>query len=115
MVNGRIEQLEHQHPALPKPELSINYPLSWYTDNCPYAKMRYLNRTQLQIDPYVLFDSPSPTMRILTELQKHGYEVAASLAEVKALKHIVSEMRWTLKEVARMAEKKSDTSLTFRI
>lgn len=115
LVNGRIEQLEHQQPALPKPELSINYPLSWYIDNCPYAKMRYTDRTQIQIDPYVLFDSPSPTMRILNELQKHGYEVEASLAEVKALKHIVSEMRWTLKEIARMAEKKSNTSLAFRI
>ncbi len=112
---NRMEAELYGKPALPKPELSINYPLSWYTDNCPYAKMRYIDRTQIQIDPYVLFDSPSPTMRILNELQKHGYEVEASLAEVKALKHIVSEMRWTLKEIARMAEKKSNTSLAFRI
>ncbi|EPI4879975.1 Rha family transcriptional regulator [Salmonella enterica subsp. enterica serovar Newport] len=112
---NRMEAELYGKTALPEPELSIHYPLSWYTDNCPYARMRYIDRTQLQIDPYVLFDSPSPTMRILNELQKHGYEVEASLAEVKALKHIVSEMRWTLKEVARMAEKKSNTSLAFRI
>ncbi|HIB1682374.1 TPA: KilA-N domain-containing protein [Salmonella enterica subsp. enterica serovar Muenchen] len=114
LVNGRIEQLEHQHPALPKPELSINYPLSWFTDNCPYARMRYLDRTMLQIDPHVLAET-TPALRIMNELQKNGYEVEAGVAEIKALRHIMSEMRWALNEISRMAERKSSPCLAFRI
>ncbi|WP_392586895.1 phage antirepressor N-terminal domain-containing protein [Serratia ureilytica] len=99
----------------PKPELTINYPLSWFADNCSYVRVNYWNRTQLQLDPSVLMEAPSPSMRLLHELQRHGYEVSAPAAEIQALRHIMTEMRWALKEISRMAEKKTMPMLSIRL
>ncbi len=114
-INGRIEQLNHQQPVFPEPELDISYPLSWYTENYPLARMHCVDGTMVHINPNVIFDTPSPTMRILCELKRNGYEVEAAVAEVKALKHMMSEMRWALREIARMAETKSHAGLSFRL
>ncbi|HBC1013378.1 TPA: antitermination protein [Escherichia coli] len=114
-MNGRIEQLNHQQPVFPESELDISYPLSWYTENYPLARMHCVDGTMVHINPNVIFDTPSPTMRILCELKRNGYEVEAAVAEVKALKHMMSEMRWALREIARMAETKSHEGLSFRL
>ncbi|EOV3881487.1 antA/AntB antirepressor family protein, partial [Escherichia coli] len=47
---------------LPAP-MNINYPLSWFSDNHPYATMNYVDRKVISLDASVLFDMPSPTMR----------------------------------------------------
>ncbi len=112
---NRMEAELHRRPALPEPELDINYPLSWYTENYPLARMHCVDGTMVHINPNVIFDTPSPAMRILCELKRNGYEVEAAVAEVKALKHMMSEMRWALREIARMAETKSHAGLSFRL
>ncbi len=105
-----------QRSYKPEPVLmSISYPLSWYTENYPLARMHCVDGTMVHINPNVIFDTPSPTMRILCELKRNGYEVEAAVAEVKALKHMMSEMRWALREIARMAETKSHAGLSFRL
>ncbi|EPE1046234.1 antA/AntB antirepressor family protein, partial [Escherichia coli] len=52
---------------LPAP-MNINYPLSWFSEHHPYSMMSYVDRKTLNLDVSVLFDMPSPTMRILNEL-----------------------------------------------
>ncbi|HFO5821709.1 TPA: antA/AntB antirepressor family protein, partial [Escherichia coli] len=68
---------------LPAP-MNINYPLSWFSDNHPYATMNYVDRKVISLDASVLFDMPSPTMRILNELHSKGYNVDAAVAEFNA-------------------------------
>ncbi|EOO2473535.1 ORF6N domain-containing protein, partial [Escherichia coli] len=62
---------------LPESTLSINYPLSWFSEHHPYSMMSYVDRKTLNLDVSVLFDMPSPTMRILNELHSKGYNVDA--------------------------------------
>ncbi|EOO2442956.1 antA/AntB antirepressor family protein, partial [Escherichia coli] len=71
---------------LPAP-MNINYPLSWFSEHHPYSMMSYVDRKTLNLDVSVLFDMPSPTMRILNELHSKGYNVDAAVAEFNAFKH----------------------------
>ncbi|EFM8156112.1 phage antirepressor Ant [Escherichia coli] len=91
---------------LPAP-MSINYPLSWFSDNHPYATMNYVDRKVISLDASVLFDMPSPTMRILNELHSKGYNVDAAVAEFNAFKHLTEEMRRKLLDISRTSEKSS--------
>ncbi|EOR0773539.1 ORF6N domain-containing protein, partial [Escherichia coli] len=92
---------------LPESTLSINYPLSWFSDNHPYATMNYVDRKVISLDASVLFDMPSPTMRILNELHSKGYNVDAAVAEFNAFKHLTEEMRRKLLDISRTSEKSS--------
>ncbi|EIC2497110.1 ORF6N domain-containing protein [Escherichia coli] len=92
---------------LPESTLSINYPLSWFSDNHPYATMNYVDRKVISLDASVLFDMPSPTMRILNELHSKGYNVDAAVAEFNAFKHLTEEMRRQLLDISRTSEKSS--------
>ncbi|EEC8458930.1 antA/AntB antirepressor family protein [Escherichia coli] len=91
---------------LPAP-MNINYPLSWFSDNHPYATMNYVDRKVISLDASVLFDMPSPTMRILNELHSKGYNVDAAVAEFNAFKHLTEEMRRQLLDISRTSEKSS--------
>ncbi|EED0004495.1 antA/AntB antirepressor family protein [Escherichia coli] len=91
---------------LPTP-MNINYPLSWFSDNHPYATMNYVDRKVISLDASVLFDMPSPTMRILNELHSKGYNVDAAVAEFNAFKHLTEEMRRKLLDISRTSEKSS--------
>ncbi|EGC6344044.1 phage antirepressor Ant [Escherichia coli] len=91
---------------LPAP-MNINYPLSWFSDNHPYATMNYVDRKVISLDASVLFDMPSPTMRILNELHSKGYNVDAAVAEFNAFKHLTEEMRRKLLDISRTSEKSS--------
>ncbi|ENC0691786.1 antA/AntB antirepressor family protein [Escherichia coli] len=91
---------------LPAP-MNINYPLSWFSDNHPYATMNYVDRKVISLDASVLFDMPSPTMRILNELHNKGYNVDAAIAEFNAFKHLTEEMRRKLLDISRTSEKSS--------
>ncbi|EKS1537041.1 ORF6N domain-containing protein [Escherichia coli] len=92
---------------LPESTLSINYPLSWFSEHHPYATMNYVDRKVISLDASVLFDMPSPTMRILNELHNKGYNVDAAIAEFNAFKHLTEEMRRKLLDISRTSEKSS--------
>ncbi|EEC8118369.1 ORF6N domain-containing protein [Escherichia coli] len=92
---------------LPESTLSINYPLSWFSEHHPYSMMSYVDRKTLNLDVSVLFDMPSPTMRILNELHSKGYNVDAAVAEFNAFKHLTEEMRRKLLDISRTSEKSS--------
>ncbi|MCA2084994.1 Rha family transcriptional regulator, partial [Escherichia coli] len=59
---------EQKQLALSSPAMNINFPLSWFSEHHPYATMNYVDRKVISLDASVLFDMPSPTMRILNEL-----------------------------------------------
>ncbi|EPW0481128.1 ORF6N domain-containing protein, partial [Escherichia coli] len=40
---------------LPESTLSINYPLSWFSEHHPYSMMSYVDRKTLNLDVSVLF------------------------------------------------------------
>ncbi|EPT9679425.1 antA/AntB antirepressor family protein [Escherichia coli] len=88
---------------LPTP-MNINYPLSWFSEHHPYSMMSYVDRKTLNLDVSVLFDMPSPTMRILNELHSKGYNVDAAVAEFNAFKHLTEEMRRTLQDISRLSD-----------
>ncbi|EES0151438.1 phage antirepressor Ant [Escherichia coli] len=88
---------------LPAP-MNINYPLSWFSEHHPYSMMSYVDRKTLNLDVSVLFDMPSPTMRILNELHSKGYNVDAAVAEFNAFKHLTEEMRRTLQDISRLSD-----------
>ncbi|EEC8072958.1 ORF6N domain-containing protein [Escherichia coli] len=92
---------------LPESTLSINYPLSWFSEHHPYSMMSYVDRKVISLDASVLFDMPSPTMRILNELHSKGYNVDAAVAEFNAFKHLTEEMRRKLLDISRTSEKSS--------
>ncbi|MFZ8079432.1 ORF6N domain-containing protein [Escherichia coli] len=92
---------------LPESTLSINYPLSWFSEHHPYSMMNYVDRKTLNLDVSVLFDMPSPTMRILNELHSKGYNVDAAVAEFNAFKHLTEEMRRTLQDISRLSDRNS--------
>ncbi len=98
---------EQKQLALSSPAMNINYPLSWFSDNHPYATMNYVDRKVISLDASVLFDMPSPTMRILNELHSKGYNVDAAVAEFNAFKHLTEEMRRKLLDISRTSEKSS--------
>ncbi|EFL0565041.1 ORF6N domain-containing protein [Escherichia coli] len=100
---------------LPESTLSINYPLSWFSDNHPYATMNYVDRKVISLDASVLFDMPSPTMRILNELHSKGYNVDAAVAEFNAFKHLTEEMRRKLLDISRTSEKSSRFGLNVNL
>ncbi|MBB7083561.1 ORF6N domain-containing protein [Escherichia coli] len=92
---------------LPESTLSINYPLSWFSEHHPYATMNYVDRKVISLDASVLFDMPSPAMRIFNELRRNGYNVDAAVAEFNAFKHLTEEMRRKLLDISRTSEKSS--------
>ncbi|EJQ0408111.1 ORF6N domain-containing protein [Escherichia coli] len=92
---------------LPESTLSINYPLSWFSEHHPYSMMSYVDRKTLNLDVSVLFDMPSPAMRIFNELRRNGYNVDAAVAEFNAFKHLTEEMRRTLQDISRLSDRNS--------
>ncbi|EOS1388378.1 TPA: Rha family transcriptional regulator [Escherichia coli O157] len=98
---------EQKQLALSSPAMNINFPLSWFSEHHPYATMNYVDRKVISLDASVLFDMPSPTMRILNELHSKGYNVDAAVAEFNAFKHLTEEMRRQLLDISRTSEKSS--------
>ncbi len=98
---------EQKQLALSSPAMNINFPLSWFSEHHPYATMNYVDRNTLQLDTSVLFDMPSPAMRIFNELRRNGYNVDAAVAEFNAFKHLTEEMRRKFLDISRTSEKSS--------
>ncbi|EOX5061362.1 Rha family transcriptional regulator [Escherichia coli] len=102
------KQLWEQKPlTLSSPAMNINFPLSWFSEHHPYATMNYVDRKVISLDASVLFDMPSPAMRIFNELRRNGYNVDAAVAEFNAFKHLTEEMRRQLLDISRTSEKSS--------
>lgn len=84
---------------LPAPKLDISFPMSWFAENAPYAIIRQQSGDTVSLDRNVLVDC-SPAYRLLDALTKAGYDVEAARTEIKALRTIMAEQSWALKEIA---------------
>ncbi|MDM3132002.1 phage antirepressor N-terminal domain-containing protein [Citrobacter sp. CK205] len=84
---------------LPAPKLDISFPMSWFAENAPYAIIRQKSGDTVSLDRNALVDC-SPAYRLLDALTKAGYDVEAARTEIKALRTIMAEQSWALKEIA---------------
>lgn len=84
---------------LPAPKLEINFPISWFAENAPYAIIRQQCGDTVALDRSALIEC-SPAYKLIDILTKAGYDVSAVRAELKALRHLMAEQSWALKEIA---------------
>ncbi|MCQ8983130.1 phage antirepressor N-terminal domain-containing protein [Escherichia albertii] len=87
---------------LPSPKLDINFPISWFAENAPYAIIRQQCGDTVALDRSALVEC-SPAYKLIDILTKAGYDVSAVRAELKALRHLMAEQSWALKEIASFA------------
>lgn len=87
---------------LPAPKLDINFPISWFAENAPYAIIRQQCGDTVALDCSALVEC-SPAYKLINILTKAGYDVSAVRAELKALRHLMAEQSWALKEIASFA------------
>lgn len=87
---------------LPAPKLEINFPISWFAENAPYAIIRQQCGDTVALDRSALVEC-SPAYKLINILTKAGYDVSAVRAELKALRHLMAEQSWALKEIASFA------------
>ncbi len=87
---------------LPAPKLDINFPISWFAENAPYAIIRQQCGDTVALDRSTLVEC-SPAYKLIDILTKAGYDVSAVRAELKALRHLMAEQSWALKEIASFA------------
>lgn len=85
--------------SLPSPKLDINFPLSWFVENAPYTVIRQQSGDTVALDRSALVDC-SPAYKLISALTKAGYDVSAVSAELKALRTIMAEQSWAMKEMA---------------
>lgn len=86
---------------LPAPKLDINFPISWFEDNAPYAVTSHPDCHKVHLDYYSLREMVSPSYLVMKELTKQGYDVSAAMAEMKAMRHVMIEQAWALKEISK--------------
>ncbi|EMW8226608.1 Bro-N domain-containing protein [Escherichia coli] len=87
---------------LPAPKLDINFPISWFAENAPYAIIRQQCGDTVALDRSALVEC-SPAYKLINILTKAGYDVSAVRAELKALRHLMAEQSWALKGIASFA------------
>ncbi|ELZ1101304.1 phage antirepressor N-terminal domain-containing protein [Escherichia coli] len=87
---------------LPAPKLDINFPISWFSENAPYAIIRQQCGDTVALDRSALVEC-SPAYKLIDILTKAGYDVSAVRAELKALRHLMAEQSRALKEIASFA------------
>ncbi|EEC8952100.1 BRO-N domain-containing protein [Escherichia coli] len=87
---------------LPAPKLDINFPISWFAENAPYAIIRQQCGDTVALDRSALVEC-STAYKLINILTKAGYDVSAVRAELKALRHLMAEQSWALKEIASFA------------
>lgn len=85
--------------ALSAPKLDINFPISWFVENAPYTVIRQQCGDTIALDRSALVDC-SPAYKLIAALTSAGYDVSAVSAELKALRTIMAEQGWALKEIA---------------
>lgn len=92
-------ELIGKQEELPAPKLEINFPISWFAENAPYAIIRQQCGDTVALDRSTLVEC-SPAYKLIDILTKAGYDVSAVRAELKALRHLMAEQSWALKEIA---------------
>lgn len=92
-------ELLDKQVALPSPKLDINFPISWFVENAPYTVIRQQCGDTIALDRSALVDC-SPAYKLIAALTSAGYDVSAVSAELKALRTIMAEQGWALKEIA---------------
>ncbi|HHL2825779.1 TPA: phage antirepressor N-terminal domain-containing protein [Citrobacter murliniae] len=85
--------------ALLAPKLDINFPISWFVENAPYTVIRQQCGDTITLDRAALVDC-SPAYKLVSALTAAGYDVSAVSAELKALRTIMAEQSWAMKEMA---------------
>lgn len=95
-------ELIGKQEELPAPKLEINFPISWFAENAPYAIIRQQCGDTVALDRSTLVEC-SPAYKLIDILTKAGYDVSAVRAELKALRHLMAEQSWALKEIASFA------------
>ncbi|ECJ2264009.1 hypothetical protein FNH73_15460 [Salmonella enterica subsp. salamae] len=95
-------ELIGKQEELPAPKLEINFPISWFAENAPYAIIRQQCGDTVALDRSTLVEC-SPAYKLIDILTKAGYDVSAVRAEIKALRHLMAEQSWALKEIASFA------------
>ncbi|EPT6136238.1 phage antirepressor N-terminal domain-containing protein [Salmonella enterica subsp. enterica serovar Newport] len=95
-------ELIGKQEELPAPKLEINFPISWFAENAPYAIIRQQCGDTVALDRSALVEC-SPAYKLIDILTKAGYDVSAVRAELKALRHLMAEQSWALKEIASFA------------
>lgn len=85
--------------SLPSPKLDINFPISWFVENAPYTVIRQQSGDTVALDRSALVDC-SPAYKLIAALTEAGYDVSAVSAELKALRTIIAEQSWAMKEIA---------------
>ena len=88
--------------SLPAPKLDINFPISWFVENAPYTVIRQQCGDTVSLDRSALVDC-SPAYKLVAALTAAGYDVSAVSAELKALRTIMAEQSWAMKEIASYA------------
>lgn len=83
---------------LPAPKLEINFPLSWFAENAPHSVTRQQRGDMITLDLAVLVDC-SPAYKLCAALTEVGYDVSAVRAELKALRTVMAEQSWAMKEM----------------
>lgn len=99
VLEGEFIGKQEESPA---PKLEINFPISWFAENAPYAIIRQQCGDTVALDRSTLVEC-SPAYKLIDILTKAGYDVSAVRAELKALRHLMAEQSWALKEIASFA------------
>lgn len=92
-------ELLSKQESLPSPKLDINFPISWFVENAPYTVIRQQSGDTVALDRSALVDC-SPAYKLIAALTEAGYDVSAVSAELKALRTIIAEQSWAMKEIA---------------
>ncbi|EAY4841066.1 KilA-N domain-containing protein [Salmonella enterica] len=101
--------------ALPKPELTLHLPLSWFSEHAPHAVYRINGEERLELDYRALREMISPSFLVFDALTKLGYDVSAAVAESKAMRHVMIEQAWALKEITKYVGVKDKASIRISI
>lgn len=99
--------------ALPAPRLDIHWPVSrWVEMNGHAIRPRAANDSVLDVGPYALhgIDARSPTLLLVGELERAGYDVSACRAEVLHLRHHLQCMSDDLAHIRGMLSLAIDRS-----
>lgn len=92
-------ELLSKQESLPLPKLDINFPISWFVENASYTIIRQQSGDTVALDRSALVDC-SPAYKLIAALTEAGYDVSAVSAELKALRTIMAEQSWAMKEIA---------------
>ncbi|MDL4860808.1 KilA-N domain-containing protein [Halomonas elongata] len=108
--------------AKPEPEVpEIYYPVSrWMDDNPWFARYQHpqfapANTIGVVADMLYGMDSRSPTMRLLTDLKRHGYNVEACRIEMAAMRHHLEEVRSYMRDIQMGMERVMGHAARFHI